>query len=208
MTDRFDRPLDVPRRPWQRRIEVFSPKLRRRLTLFSPSAQQAWLLLEAEPAVKTFCERPAFLKGDSGRVIDFWVDRGRRAEFWLLDAAHAKAGETEEPAAYPPRILGLALRVVRREELLAHAVRIQNWARIVPYLVCSGHAPDPRLQRDVLARLAKPHQLQALEKAFAPVDLTALRSAIFSLLAAGKAISPDLERAPLGYTTRFRQAAR
>ena len=93
MADRFDRPLDALRRPWQRRIEVFSPKLHRRLTLFSPAAQQAWLLLEAEPAVKSFCERPAFLEGDSGRMIDFWVERGRRAEFWLLDASHPKADE-------------------------------------------------------------------------------------------------------------------
>ena len=27
--DSYDRPLDAARRPWQRRIEVFSPKLRR-----------------------------------------------------------------------------------------------------------------------------------------------------------------------------------
>jgi len=60
----------------------------------------------------------------------------------------------------------------------------------------------------VLARLAKPHSLQALEKAFAPIDLTAVRTGLFSLLAAGKAISPDLERAPLGYATRFSQAAK
>ena len=102
---------------------------------------------------------------------------------------------------------GWTLRVLRREELLAHSIRIQNWARIVPYLVCSDQGADPRLQRDVLARLAKPHSLHALEKAFAPIDLTALRTSLFSLLATGKAVSPDLERAPLGYATRFRQAA-
>jgi hypothetical protein len=32
------------RRPWQRRIEVYSPKIQRRLTLFSRDAHDTWLL--------------------------------------------------------------------------------------------------------------------------------------------------------------------
>jgi hypothetical protein len=59
MTPGYAQAVEVKRRPWQRRIEVFSPKLRRRLTLFSHDAQDAWILLEADPRVQTFCERPA-----------------------------------------------------------------------------------------------------------------------------------------------------
>jgi hypothetical protein len=67
--------------PWQRRIEVYSLKIQRRLTLFSRDAHDAWLLLEADPEVRTFCERPAYVAGEAGRLIDFWVDRGRHANF-------------------------------------------------------------------------------------------------------------------------------
>ena len=56
MTDRFDRPLDAVRRSWQRRIEVYSPKPHRRLTLFSPAAQQVQdmtVKIEAGPRTYT-----------------------------------------------------------------------------------------------------------------------------------------------------------
>ena len=52
---------------WRRRIEVFSPKLERRLSLGSRDAWRLWLVLEANPTVASFCERggrsiEAFLK--------------------------------------------------------------------------------------------------------------------------------------------------
>jgi len=50
---RFERAVETKRRPGQRRIEVFSPKIKRRLTLFSWDSHDAWLLLEADPTVRT-----------------------------------------------------------------------------------------------------------------------------------------------------------
>jgi hypothetical protein len=78
----YDRPLEASRRPWQRRTEVFSPKLGRRLTLFSYAAHDAWLLLAADPKVKRSCERPAPFEGEATRTLHFWVDYGRRAVCW------------------------------------------------------------------------------------------------------------------------------
>jgi hypothetical protein len=80
----YDNAIEFRRRPWQRRIEVYSPKINRRLTLFSRDAHDAWLLLEADPKVRLFCERPAYIEGEAGRLIDFWVDRGRHAKFWIF----------------------------------------------------------------------------------------------------------------------------
>jgi hypothetical protein len=70
MSDAYTQPLDVKRRPWQRRIEVFSPKLRRRLTLFSRETLDAWVLLEADRREQSFCERPAYVEGTAGRTFD------------------------------------------------------------------------------------------------------------------------------------------
>jgi len=81
--------MPFARRASDRRIEVFSSKLGRRLSLSSYAAWQLWLALDANPAVSTFCERPTFIAGSLRRVINFWV-RFRRdldAEFWLLDDA-------------------------------------------------------------------------------------------------------------------------
>jgi hypothetical protein len=46
---RYERAVETKRRPGQRRIEVFSPKIKRRLTLFSWDSHDAWLLLVSLP---------------------------------------------------------------------------------------------------------------------------------------------------------------
>jgi hypothetical protein len=90
MTLEYAQAVEVKRRPWQRRIEVSSLKLRRRLTLFSRGAQDAWILLEADPRVHSFCERPAYIEGNAGRVLDFWVDEGRHQHFWVVSPTDAE----------------------------------------------------------------------------------------------------------------------
>jgi hypothetical protein len=198
----YDRPLEASRRPWQRRIEVFSPKLGRRLTLFSYAAHDAWLLLEADPKVKRFCERPAPFEGEARRTLDFWVDYGRRAVFWVL------GGDVAEREVLPKRMHELPLEVLKREDLLALATRIRNWSVIVPYLVAARRFVYPRLEHDLHARLAKPHRLTSLERAFAPVEPSTVRAALFALLARGELAAPDLDRMPLGPQTFFRRARR
>ena len=136
----FLRGMDVKRRPWQRRIEVYSPKLGRRVTYFSRTAYEAWLLLESDPTIKTFCERPAYLEDQTGRLIDFWVSRGRQASFWQL------ATDKAEHVSWPARVHGLPLRIIPREEMVAHSTRIENWSRIVPYLASYARHMDRRLQ--------------------------------------------------------------
>jgi hypothetical protein len=198
----YEKPIEISRRPWQRRIEVCSPKLKRRLTLFSWAAHNAWLLLEADPAVKIFCERPAYVEGEAGRLIDYWVSRGRFAKFWVLAPS-----ETETPA-FPKSVHGVALRVLGRADLIAFDQRIHNWSQILPYRVSFARYPDARLQRDILKRLDKPHRLERLEAAFQPLDVTAVRAALFELLATGKITAAELDSKPLGLTTIFRRPAR
>jgi hypothetical protein len=93
----------------------------------------------------------------------------------------------------------------QRADMLALTMRIQNWSKIVPYRVCSVRFADPRLQREILTRLEKPHRLERLEAAFHPLDVNAVRSALFDLLAAGKVIAPDIDSAPLSLSTVFRR---
>jgi hypothetical protein len=195
----YEHPLEVSRRPWQRRIEVYSPKLRRRMTLFSMQAHDAWLLLEADPAVKRFCERPTYVEGKAGALIDFWVDRGRHAQFWILSPS-----QSEEPTL-PKMAHGLRLRIFRRPDLLALSTRIQNWSQIVPYRVTYGRRGDQQLQQDIWTRLERPHRLERLEGAFHPVDSSRIRAAVFELLAAGRVVAPELDIAPLGLKTMFRR---
>jgi hypothetical protein len=69
----YERAVETKRPAGSRRIEIFSPKIKRRLTLFSWDTHDAWLLLEADPTVRAFCERPSHVDGGAGRVLDFCV---------------------------------------------------------------------------------------------------------------------------------------
>lgn len=66
---------------------------------------------------------------------------------------------------------------------------------------------DRRLQRDILARLEKPHRLERIEAAFHPLDVSSVRSALFELLAAGKVTAPEIDTVPLSLSTVLRRAA-
>jgi hypothetical protein len=198
----YEQPIEVSRRPRQRRIEVFSPKLKRRVRLFSWAAHDAWVLLEADPAVRVFCERPAYLEGESGRLIDFWVSCGRHARFWVVSSADP------EKLPIPKSVHGISVKLLRRADLMAFNRRIANWGRILPYRITFARYPDRRLQKDIFDRLEKPHRLERLEAAFHPLDIASLRAALFELLAVGKIIAPELDSKPLGLTTMFRRPAK
>jgi hypothetical protein len=196
----YERDVEAKRRPGHRRIEVFSPKIKRRVTLFSWDAHDAWLLLEADPSVQAFCERPAYVEGEAGRLLDFWVDQGGHSKFWALSS------EDSESESLPKTAHGVTLRVLRRPDMIAFAMRIQNWAQIVPYRISFVRQSDRRLQKDLFARLEKPHRLERIEAAFHPVDISVVRAALFNLLAEGKVVAPEMDLAPLGLDTVFRRS--
>jgi hypothetical protein len=154
------------RRPWQRRIEVYCLKIQRCLTLFSRDAHDVWLLLEADPEVRSFCEQPAYVAGEAGRLIDFWVDRGRHAKFWILSGAEPEAGSLQST------LHGIGVRVLHRADMIAAEMRGKNWPQILPYLISFARDTNRRLQEEIFARLEKPDRLEHLEAAFQPIDVS------------------------------------
>jgi hypothetical protein len=121
-------------------------------------------------------------------------------KFWALSS------EDSESESLPRTAHGVSLRVLRRPDTIAFAMRIQNWAQIVPYRISFLRHSEPRLQKDIVARLEKPHQLERIEAAFHPIDTCVVRAALFDLLADGKVTAPDLDSAPLGLNTVFRRS--
>lgn len=56
------------------RFDAFSPKLHRRLTFYRRSPLEMWILLETDPAVADFCERPGYIKiEEHPQLVVFWV---------------------------------------------------------------------------------------------------------------------------------------
>jgi len=209
-------PLPFVRGRSRRRIEVFSPKLARRLSLASYAQWQLWLALEANPLVVAFCERPVRLDAVNSRVIDFWVQLRSPAsgEFWLLDdeGGSDEIERVATPAAVDAapiraeRVRGLPIRHVAHTALRDWTTPVANWARIVPYLVVWRRFSDVVLTQAIVVYLERSHTLDQIMAHFADHDPPMVEAALYSLVANGRVLSPDLAVSPLGGTTRFSRA--
>lgn len=111
-------PVALVRPRGAHRFEAFSPKLARRLTLYRRALLEQWFLLEADPAVTTFCERPGYVHVEGlQRLADFWVRYADRQELVILDDSHA-----DEKMPKPHRALdgaALPIRSVSPADLAA-----------------------------------------------------------------------------------------
>ena len=82
---RYSHGVSVPRRRGQRQLIGYSPKLKRRVTLLSHAAFEAWLILESDPKIVSFCEHPLLLETSEGsKLADFWVRFDDHEEFMAL----------------------------------------------------------------------------------------------------------------------------
>lgn len=140
-------------------------------------------------------------EGEAGTVLDFWVEQGGCTKFVLL------CRKDSDGKSLPPSVHGIKLQVLRRPDTIAYARRIENWAPILPYRTSSLRHANRRLQNNPFARLAKPHQLERSAAAFHPIDVSAVRAALFDLLMEGRVSAQDLDFAPLGLDTVFRRGA-
>ena len=195
-------PVALVRPPGTHRLEAFSPKLGRRLTFYRRALLDLWLLLEADPSVIAFCERPGYVhRGGGSRLADFWVRYSDRQELILLadDGMETRAGPAEQEldgAAFPIRSMSSA-------DLAAARIWIGNWQRMLPCIVANRRLVPWSLSREV-ERLAKyPQQLEALERKCSNPDTVLFRAALFGLLHAGRVAAPTLRTEPLSLRTSF-----
>src|SRR5260370_5823487 len=91
-------PVALARPRGAHRFEAFSPKLGRRLTLYRRDALEQWILLEANPAVVTFCERPGYVQLDGHRrLADFCVRNVGRKELVIPINLRTEEETTTDP---------------------------------------------------------------------------------------------------------------
>jgi hypothetical protein len=100
---RFGPPLAATRPRGARLLEARSPKLGRRVRLFDRLAFSQWIRLEADPAVLSFCERPARVDSQPDScLIDFWIQRAgdfRKGTTLLRKAQESRLGAAWRPIA-------------------------------------------------------------------------------------------------------------
>ena len=199
-TPRFVAPLASARPGGGRLIEGFSPKLRRRVRLFSHASFAQWMRLEADPAVELFCERPVRLSPEpAARLVDFWFQGAEGEQMLLLDP--------DEPGTLPEQVDGIPLRAVPAAELAAASVWVANWSCMLPAI----NATRGLLPQEVLAAVVKhvqePAPLGVLEHKLSYGEPWLARAAIFEQVRVGKISALSLKTQPISLHTLLEPVA-
>ncbi|MEX4003581.1 hypothetical protein AB4Y38_32375 [Paraburkholderia sp. EG285A] len=195
-------PVPLARPRGTHRFEGFSPKLARRVMFYRRSLLQQWLLLEADPNVISFCERPGYVLIDGHRrLADFLACYIDRKELVILidkmddDSAKASCRDLDS-TAFP-------IRPVTPAELAAARIWTDNWQRMLPYLVANRRLVPPTLLRAITCFIKHPQRLLAIEREFSAGDPVLVRTTLFSLLHSGRISASELRTQPLSLLTSF-----
>ena len=176
------KPVEIARPKGARQIEAFSPKLGRRLRFYNWSTFRLWLLLEADPGVRMFCERPGYLQTSTSTLLAaFWARYDDRREILLLapsgDAVEVRCSGAE--TFLPPTV---PVRVVDSTELAAARVWTDNWERMLHLITANKKLLSSTLCDGIVRFVSSTTQLCTIERAFSTGDPILVRAAVFSLL--------------------------
>lgn len=187
------------------RYSGFSPKMGRRLNFSTRLEFLHWLLLEGTPEVTHLCEYYPEVKRESWSfVFDMWVrwKDGREECREVVTNWHYAGLVDFTPRSADWSYLsswgrehGYACDLVTEQHLEPKMRRIQNWRRILPFVVHAMQNPDEDLQHLILLRLVSADlSLRELARRHDPTQVTA---AVAMLLHAGS-ITADLDHCHFG----------
>jgi hypothetical protein len=196
------KPVALTRPRGAHRLEAFSPKLNRRLTLYRRCTFDQWIIIEVDAAARSFCERPGYVQIQEKRLLaDFLVSYSDRQELVLLPGA-----ATAEAMSQGFTVEGdgaIDVRIISPADLAASRTWIDNWKRMLPCLVVTRGLLGESLLDAVEHFVASPKALSVIEREFSGGDPILARAAVFKLLYAGRLTAPELRVNALSPATLF-----
>lgn len=208
----FPKPLDMPRPRHSHFFTVWSPKLNRRLSFYHALVVDAWVLLESDPKVRLFCERPHATKGKRRRlVVDFWVDHSSHQEFLFVAPSEKELQirqEVTENAGFMDwsQSHGVTVRIWPEAEIRANTTALENWKTILHCLAANARFVPPGLPGQILALLRTPQELPLNDiiQQLDDIEPMLARTGVFQMLARGQLVSNDVLARSLGHDTGVR----
>jgi hypothetical protein len=196
------KPVALARPRGAHRLEAFSLKLNRRLTLYRRCTFEQWIMIEADAAAQSFCERPGYVQIQEKRFLaDFWVSYSDRQELVLLPGA-----ATAEAMSHEVTFEGdgaIDVRIISPADIASSRTWIDNWKRMLPCLVVTRGLLGKPLLDCVEHFVASPKALSVIEREFSDGDPILARAAVFALLYAGRVTSAELRVNALSAATLF-----
>lgn len=207
-------PESVPRRKRFRTHcwNNFSPKLGRRVCLYQQIGLDHWVLVEANPDVIWYTERPRPITLRTGRhdvtcrfdlVLEYRtgsIECRRLFGVASLDELRRREMQAIERERHWCHQLGYQYGVITMRELAGDRMLIQNWLSMLPWVREPNDDLDPR----ILSLVSAPGELTLgeLDVLLADVDRESSKRAVYSLLHRGRLRSDDLREAPVSADTR------
>ena len=205
---RFEAAEDNHRPFGSHRYVVWSPKIRRRLSLFGEAALNAWINIEANPQIVAFCERPAVSRSQKpARVVDFWVQLRSTEELWFVRRRrepHEDPGSSIAPSFRSwAKDNGLTLRYFEPHDLILSEPLARNWGIVLRYLTANRTLIDKEILERVKGACNPAIALRALEQHCGDEDPVIVRAAAFTLLQQGVLRSHEFGATPIGPSMQF-----
>ena len=190
--------LPLHRLPKQTLHHVWAPKLKRPVLLTSQGQLRLWAMLEANPSVNRYCERPSWPAECGPRpALDFWVLREHQP-VWLASEELASTLPIQDPCQQQ----GIVVQSVTANDLDSHSVWIQNWLSLLPYLSATSSLNLDHLGKQVVEFFTRESSFDDAERHFARDDGVLVRTAVIAQLHAGRLFSGDLLTRPWDLDTR------
>lgn len=196
MTDPIS--LPVKRLPKQTLHHVWAPKLNRTVVLAGRDQLHLWVMLEANPEISRYCERPTWPdENETSLNPDFWALREGSA-VWLT------LGDTPQcdPNAVPPLPATPCVTWVNADALNQHRVWIQNWLSLLPYLGAISTPSFDSLVARIVQAADSGSCFEDLERQLSTTDPLLVRTAVIAALHQGLLVSQDLQHQQWGRATR------
>jgi hypothetical protein len=202
-------PMPVLRLPKQTLHHAWAPKLRRPVMFTSVSQVHLWVMLEANPSVTRYCERPACAVEDVPEsAADFWVLRDGKEQWLTLEDDFNTSGARASKTFDRHTPSSPCVEIISRKEIERHRLWIQNWMSLLPYLATGRHLIDPTLSESIVQFFDRTATLERAEQHFSRVDPVLVRTAVIAGLHAGRLFSTDLLGSPLSRHTRVNRYRR
>jgi hypothetical protein len=196
----FSKAIDDSRPYGSDRFDVFAPKLKRSLTLYGQMAINAWIILESDASVVSYCERPIVIPDTKPkRVVDFWVRRKNKDEFlFLLRPSEIEKGLNDASSipAFKAWCKNKKIEIKFKDplEFESQKILLTNWGWIIRDLSSFGDHLPAGLCEEIFDVSKSKTSIEKLEHRFIDIDPVLVRIAIYSLLHRGRLFCRALNR--------------
>lgn len=209
-----EKTIEIPAPVWERpqsrygnnRWVVFSPKLNRKVILYSNLEYDHWVLVEATPEIKSFCEQPRRVRiqlpsGPVTTIFDMWVLwETLLQEYREVKYSHQLMSATPDSRIFRQiqaqkrwcALNGVEHTVMDEAKIRTNPLLLSNWKFILSSLACTQDVDLSTHIENVGSMLTRSGSgtLCEIENSFPAIDRCLTRASIFTLIHRGLLKAP------------------